>query len=347
MKKKLNVLVTGAGNGVGQSIIKSLKISKFKLNIVAADINVFSSGLYVCDKSLIIPKVEDNNSRNKFVKILTDNNIDILFVGSEFEIDYFSINKNYFEKKTKTIICISDNKIIKIGNDKFETIKFLKKNHIPYPLTFVPNVKNLSKLTKLIKFPLILKDRFGTSSKNVFVIKNITELKKKVYFIKKPIIQEFLGKNNSEIFDEEYTCSFFSSIDKKIHGPFLSQRTIKYGTSWILKSIDNNQLKQLMLGISKKIDFVGSINIQLKKHKKKFIPFEINPRFSGTTCIRAALGFNEPEMYIESFFYKKNIIKKKIKKEFVMRYFEEVFIKTNQIKKLNNNFSKGYKKKWY
>ena len=102
-----------------------------------------------------------------------------------------------------------------------------------------------------------------------------------------------------------------------------------------------------MLGISKKIDFVGSINIQLKKHKKKFIPFEINPRFSGTTCIRAALGFNEPEMYIESFFYKKNKIKKKIKKEFVMRYFEEVFIKTNQIKKLNNNFSKGYKKKWY
>jgi hypothetical protein len=52
-------------------------------------------------------------------------------------------------------------------------------------------------------------------------------------------------------------------------------------------------------------------------------------------------------MYIESFFYKKNIIKKKIKKEFVMRYFEEVFVKTNQIKKLNNNFSKGYKKKWY
>jgi len=26
MKKKLNILVTGAGNGVGQSIIKSLKI---------------------------------------------------------------------------------------------------------------------------------------------------------------------------------------------------------------------------------------------------------------------------------------------------------------------------------
>ena len=321
MKKKLNVLVTGAGNGVGQSIIKSLKISKFKPNIIAADINVFSSGLYVCDKSLIIPKVEEKNSKTKLIKILKDNDIDILFVGSEFEIDFFSKNKDYFEKKTKTIICISDNKIIKIGNDKFKTIKFLKENNISYPLTFIPNVNNLSKLTKLINFPLILKDRFGTSSKNVFVIKNILELKKKIYFIKKPIIQELLGKKNPEIFDEEYTCSFFSSFDKKIHGPFLSQRTIKYGTSWILKSIDNKQLRRLMLDISKKIDFVGSINIQLKKHKKKFIPFEINPRFSGTTCIRAALGFNEPEMYIQSFFYKKNIIKKKNKK----RVCNEIF----------------------
>lgn len=347
MKKKLNVLVTGAGNGVGQSIIKSLKISKFNLNIIAADINVFSSGLYVCNKSLIIPKVEEKNSKAKFVKILKNNKINILFIGSEFEIDFFSKNKNYFEKKTKILICISDNKIIKIGNDKFETIKFLKRNNIPYPKTFIPKVKNFKNTTKLIKFPLILKDRFGTSSKNVFLIKNIKELKKKIYFLKKPIIQEYLGKNKSEIFDEEYTCSFFSSIDKKIYGPFLSQRSIKYGTSWILRSVENNDLKKLMLNIAKKINFIGSINIQLKKHQNKFIPFEINPRFSGTTSLRAALGFNEPEMYIQSYFFKKKIINKKIKKEFVMRYFDEIFIKTNSIKKLNQNFTKGYKKNWY
>ena len=43
----------------------------------------------------------------------------------------------------------------------------------------------------------------------------------------------------------------------------------------------------------------------------------------------------------------KKIINKKIKKEFVMRYFDEIFIKTNSIKKLSQNFTKGYKKNWY
>ena len=347
MKKRLNILVSGAGNGVGQSIIKALKISKYKPKIIAADINVFSSGLFRSNESILIPKVEATGSLNKIIKILNYKKIDILFVGSEFEIDFFSKNKKIIERNTNTIICISDNKIIKIGNDKFETVKFLKKNNIIFPKTFIPNKKNLLKITRIIKFPLILKDRFGTSSKNVFLIKDITELKKKLFFLKKPIIQEFLGKKNSLIFDEEYTCSFFSTIEKKIHGPFLSQRSVKYGTSWILRTIIDKKLSNLMIDISKKINFIGSINIQLKKHKNQFIPFEINPRFSGTTSIRAALGFNEPEMFIESFYYKKPIKKAKIKKEFVMRYFEEVFIKTNKIERLKNNFSKGYKKNWY
>ena len=37
--KKLNVLVTGAGSGVGQSIVRSLLLSKIKMNIFLADIS--------------------------------------------------------------------------------------------------------------------------------------------------------------------------------------------------------------------------------------------------------------------------------------------------------------------
>ena len=37
--KKIKVLVTGAGSGVGQSIMKALKISKLPIKIISADIN--------------------------------------------------------------------------------------------------------------------------------------------------------------------------------------------------------------------------------------------------------------------------------------------------------------------
>ena len=87
---KIKVLVTGAGCGVGQSIIKSLKISKLNVDIFAADINEFSSALYR-NKSFVIPKVENRGSLKWFIQFLKKIKINILFIGSELEIEFFSL----------------------------------------------------------------------------------------------------------------------------------------------------------------------------------------------------------------------------------------------------------------
>ena len=62
MTKKIRILVTGAGSGVGQSIIKALKISKLNIDIIFGDINYFNSGLYRIKNSIIVPKVENKGA---------------------------------------------------------------------------------------------------------------------------------------------------------------------------------------------------------------------------------------------------------------------------------------------
>ncbi len=345
--KKINVLVTGAGSGVGQSIIKALKISSLSLNIISADINELNAGLYRTKKSLIIPKVENKNSLKLIIKILKLNKINVLFVGSELEIGFFSQNKELIYNKTGTYISVTKKNVVKIANDKFLSAEFFKKNKIKYPKSYiVPSNKKLNLLYNKMQKPFILKSRFGTSARSVYVVKNKNDFINKISLVDKPMIQEYLGKK-SFFFEEEFTCSIFTDRNKNLIGPFTSQRILKNGTSWILKTYENNNLKKLVIKIAKLINNEGTINIQFKKHKGNFIPFEINSRFSGTTSIRAAMGFNEPEFYIKSFYLKKNISKKKILDGFVFRYIEEIFLKTNNVKSLKKYFSRGKIKKWF
>jgi len=46
------------------------------------------------------------------------------------------------------------------------------------------------------------------------------------------------------------------------------------------------------------LDSRGPLNIQCRMHQGELVVFEINPRFSGTSLLRALAGFNEPDLLI-------------------------------------------------
>ena len=213
--KNIKVLVTGINSGVGQSIYKSLKLSRLKLNILIGDITPISIGLIYPEKFLILPKVEKKNSLKKIIEIIKKKKIDILFIGSEYDLLFFSQNKIIIEKITGAKIAVSDSGIIEKFLDKYKTYQFLKTSKLNYPKTY--ELKN-KKIPKNIKYPIVLKNKFGTSSKQVYVIKNDFEFKNHIKSLNHPILQEFLYKNNDELL--EYTCSFFKTKEKKNNWTF-------------------------------------------------------------------------------------------------------------------------------
>jgi len=345
--KKLNVLVTGAGSGVGQSILKSLKISNLRLNIIASDIEPFNAALFRYHDSILIPKVENKNSLYEFIKLLKKNKIHVLFIGSEYEVKFFSKNKNIIEKKTNTLICVSSTNTIKIAGDKYLTFKFLKDNNLPYAMTYIPrNLNHAKNIIKKCKLPVFIKDRFGTSSRNIFLIKNKSDLIKYYELVPNSIIQEFAGNQGNDL-KNEYTCSLFFSKENKLIGPFIARRVLKYGTSWSIEIKKFEKIKPILFKIAKLLPSIGSLNIQLRDGKKGPIPFEFNARFSGTTSIRSHYGFNEPEMFINNYYLNKKIKNPKIKEGVALRYIDEIFLDGagQNSKKLLDK--KGKKRDWF
>lgn len=322
------ILITGAGSLIGQGLIRTLKFSKKKYTVFGTDYFSNAIGLYWAKRSYILPDIlKKKNIEKKWVRkiinIININKINYLIPGLDFEIPLFSKYKKEIEKKTNCIVFVSDSKIVETFRDKWKTIQFLKRNKFHHPKTCLPvKIKNFLKYNK---FPLIVKPRVGSTSKNVLLVNNLSELKNAIKSVKKPIIQEYLYKKNNE-----FTCGvIFDQKKKKLLSSIVLQRDLKHGNTKIAKLLKNNEYRKIdkfIIKITNQIKPFGPLNFQLCYYKQKPFIFEINPRFSGTTPLRNFFGLNEIDLLIDSY-ENKSIKKINLKQGIIIRYLTDHFIK--------------------
>ena len=88
--------MTGAGSGVGQSIVKVLKISKSNIEVIFGDINYLNSGLYRVKNSIIVPRVENKGTLEWYIKNLKK-------IKNKYFNDWFRYDLVFFSRHAKEI----------------------------------------------------------------------------------------------------------------------------------------------------------------------------------------------------------------------------------------------------
>jgi carbamoyl-phosphate synthase large subunit len=347
MRKHCRVLVTGAGSGVGQGIIKALRVSELPLTIISADIAPMNAALYRTDEAIIVPRVERDGSLAAIIAVLQQHRIDVVMIGSEFDLLFFSEHKAAIESQTGAIVIVAPPATVRIADDKWLTAEFLRKNGLPYAEASLAD-----KLDEAIRvadgwgYPVVLKTRRGTSSRHVHIVKDRRMLEECHPSTPMPMLQRVIDIPKPEL-HSEYTCSVFKLPDGRIIGPFTARRTIRGGTSWHVEVARFAKLNDLLLAIGQAMDFMGSLNVQLMLTAQGPIPFELNARFSGTTAVRAHFGFNEPAMALMACFYHEDIPLPVVRTGIAMRYHEEVFIDDVAADQLVPGVHKGYVNAWF
>lgn len=282
--KKLNILITAVGGDIGGNIVNILlEQKKVELSIVGTDIkeNIFS--IDKINKFYKVLRTDNSEFANQIIKIVEDNNIDIVIPVSENEIIWFNENRELFGH-LKTEIIINNSNIINTFLNKLNTSKELTNIDVLTPKTFL-----FSEYNNQLEFPLILKSNYSIKSKDIFVIDNKNQLdylKISINNHKNYIIQEYIGS-----IDEEYTTTVYQSNNKLEVISF--KRRLTGGMTSFATISNEKVLTDYAINIAKSFNLNGSINIQSRKVDNKFYIFEINPRFSSTVFIRNYFGFQD------------------------------------------------------
>jgi len=337
--KPIPILVTGLGAAtVGTQILKALRIAKTPYRIIGTDMSKESTGLQKADSAYIIPSAKNAKYSSTIMKICKKEKVRCIIPGTEIELLKLSQKKKIFEKKGIFVLS-NPYKLVNLCLDKGKLFEFLEKNHVKVPdFQVINNIKDFKKISS----PVIIKPIKGSGSRSVFVAETNQEAK---FFIKyliergqKVIVQEYAGGK-----DSEYTVGVLRINNGKLKFSIALKRDLTKNLSCkeSIKSKFSNRKFFISTGISQgriddykqvratceKISDVlqaeGPLNIQCRKTKDGIIPFEINPRFSGTTSIRSLAGFNEPDIWI-NYLLNKKIIVPKVKKSVVLRDIIEI-----------------------
>lgn len=322
----IKVLVTGMGGGVGQGIVKSLKlIDDLDIYIVTADMSELASGLYGGDYSYLVPAASDESYFDKIKLICASQNIDFYFPGTDVELIKCSKYSKELKESLGVEIIISPTNVIEIADDKYKTINFLKENGFHYPETFFPNEVDWDQ----IKFPLIIKPKVGCRSIGVHLVNNKNEAENAISSLEDPIVQEYID-------GFEYTCTvaIYNDVVSEV---LCLRRDLRSGDTFRAFPVKSDVIETYVKEIAIKIGISGSCNFQLRLTNSG-IPklFEINSRFSGTTPFCSYLGFNSVEFCLKAKLgieYKSDIKYDKV----VLRHWAEVVVEKDSLVELKEN----------
>jgi len=310
---KISVLVTGVGGrSFGHQILHALLQLGNKYKIVVTDADTFSFGLYQVEHSYIIPPATHSQYLPSILRLIKKEGVHVLLPGTEIEL-FTLVNYRQEIEAAGCVLLANPEPVVRICRNKWQLYQWLDDHSIGTPITV--QVNDWEKLVSKKGFPIIAKPTENTGgSRHVAIIKDREELKNFLIDTEgiEIILQEYVGDEEAE-----YTVGVMIAKDGEVIDSIVVQRKL-VGLSLGSQRIINKKLYVLSTGYSQgfvirhpqiqqqceelavMIGAWGPLNIQCRLVDGKIKVFEVHPRFSGTTSIRADVGFNEPDILIRN-----------------------------------------------
>lgn len=322
------VLVTGVGGPLAVSIFKALRQSELAPRIVATDATVMSVGLFRADASYVLPHVaaDEAGYLQRLQEICADERVSMVCFGSEIEMRRVAPHRRDIEQATRARLILNGPRQLEAFMDKWSMVRLLREIGLPAPDSVLATDPDAVRdFLARHDFPLILKPRHGSGSRNVFVIRTERELDLLSQCVSEPMIQEYLLPDV-----EEYTVGVYKSPRSGYVGQIVLRRELAAGLTYKAEVVHDDEIEEVCRTVVESFDVWGPVNLQLRKTAAGVRIFEINLRFSSSAVMRSHFGFNEPEMCLRDVVMEETLARPEIRGGYALRYWDEIYLEPSE-----------------
>lgn len=315
---KPKILVTGVGGrSVGSGLLHALMRTdpevRARWETVATDAEPFSWGLYVADHGALVPAATAPDYLDRICELIAVHEIAAVIPGTELEATLLTAHRD----ELPVPVIANESRLMSLMMDKKLAEAKLRELGVGFIPSYPWDQRHYAALD--FGFPLFVKPTRGTGgSRGVHLVTSRAELDALAPFVSidsAPIIQPYLGDGEAE-----YTVGVLSDSSARVIDSIVIRRkliglslldvkacgeltaTVSTGISQGFV-VGHPEIQEFCEDLATRLGSRGPLNLQLRIHEGEFYVFEIHPRFSGTTPIRASAGFNEPDLLLRNFLY--------------------------------------------
>ncbi|WP_425236711.1 ATP-grasp domain-containing protein [Ulvibacterium sp.] len=316
-----NIWVTGASSLIGYGILKSIRSIKKPHKLIGTTIHKDSIAPAFTDICIKAPFSGTDGYIDWIISVIKDHNIDLVIPSFEEDVFFLTDHREQIES-TGAKLVLNTYDLVCLCQDKWEFYQVLENSACPHVIPSSLS-SEFSELESKYGLPLLLKPRRGNASKGI-----VRVLKEEDFELHKAEIgqnlmaQPLIGKD-----DEEFTTSAFCDGKGGYYAIITLKRELSQGGyTNLAEVIDNNQIKAAVRNICKILKPIGPTNFQFRIHNGAVYLLEINPRFSSSTSMRYAFGYNDALMSIKYFLDGKIPGQPKIRNGKAIRYIEDYIV---------------------
>lgn len=304
----MNILFTCAGRRT-----YLLKYFKEQLGedgkIVATDMQLSAPALTAADIRIQVPAVYADDYIDRTIDICKQNKIDAIICLNDLELPILSENFERFEAIGAKPI-VSPKEVIDICFDKYRTAQYVKSIGLNTPKTYANYNQAVEALKSgELKFPLVLKPRWGSGSIGIEFVNDFEELEETYNSLVKKVKKTILATASQgdeyiliqeKINGQEYGLDVMNDLNGKHRAVSVKKKlAMRAGETDKAQTVDNAQIRAIGRCLGENLHHIGNLDVDVFERDGKYYVLELNPRFGGGFPFSYEAGVNFPKAIIE------------------------------------------------